>query len=493
MLVAACNPPGLTIEVVIDDPNIEKVELFAGASCGSDCPLVTAPPGLLRMPVDAAFVIDDPRPFVVEQKDFSDGVAGFRIESPHDTTLAIVVALAYDAQDQITASWSRQHVDIPDGDTAHWRIELDPTAAIGPALDPQPAGTERAAYWPNPSGGPACLLLEHWGDNFVATRELLGPVDDRDCDGVPATAECAPWIPNALGAAPTIADVNCVTPTLVGTTDSVCMLGGPECTEDPAAPRDQCVPAEPSYCTPSTLCLCKDSTAPAACLLEQITDATNNVGSMPFVKCTFYVDANGEQCDSTRVEIDVGAVLSGSGSSAKCTALRLNDSDTELLFRSYWHIGDGKLYLDSFTTPCKANVTWEGSSAPTVNIGLMDAELDNGYHLVLPVRADFQTGCSNPGPSMCTFVSSTNTSESMYACAAARQVMNQCAADPDTLCDGPMCNGQCCPAFEMCTPNGCSCGGGPSCTSGDHCENGGPPNELACGQVCCGVTKACPL
>lgn len=487
LLVAACGPSGLTIEVVVDDPAIVKVELYAGRDCGSECPRVTAPPGLAPMSVDDAFVIDDPRPFIVEARDFSGGVAGFRIETGQDTSLAILVAVGYDAQGDIRWSWSRRYVEIPSGDAQHWEIHLAPTTAITPLATPQAEGTERAAQWPNPSGGPACLLLEHWDHNFIPTRDLLGPVDDRDCDGVAELLECAPWIPNAYGAAPSLEATSCVTPKLLSTGANVCMLGGPQCTEDPLLPRSDCVPVDPSYCTPSSLCQCKDSPDVRACLAGRIAMDTA-ARQMPFVSCVIHVDDSGNQCDASELEIDLGAILSSS--SAKCSAMQLNDSDMGLQFNYAWHIGEAKLYIESFTTPCKASVKWEGGSAPLVNAGLLDAEIDNGYHLLLPVVAEIKPGCTATTPSACTYVETTSTAETMFACVGAPVMTGACAPEPDAGCtDGPKCNGTCCNRGEVCGPQGCSCAGGPRCGVGDACE---ARLSNQCGEACCGVTP-CPF
>ncbi|HEY5922043.1 MAG TPA: hypothetical protein VIV11_10255, partial [Kofleriaceae bacterium] len=161
-LAAACTPSGLTIEVVIDDPNIKKVELFAGDPCHPDCPRSTVAPGLPPMAVDDAFIVIDPKPFTVLDNAFEGGVAGFRIESSTDAKLAILVIVAYDAADQIRWSWSKHGVEIPDGDGERWRINLVPTTPIGPTFEPQPAGTERIKDWRDAKGHPSCLLLEHW-------------------------------------------------------------------------------------------------------------------------------------------------------------------------------------------------------------------------------------------------------------------------------------------------------------------------------------------
>jgi hypothetical protein len=492
LLVAACNPDGLTIEVVVDDPAMVKVELYAGGSCGDECPRITAPPGLPPMGVDSAFVVNDPQVFTVEQQDFSDGVAGFRIESPQDTSLAIIAVVGYNAQNEIKWSWSRQYVEIPSNNSAYWQVHLDPTTKIDTVLAPQPAGTERAAQWPNPKGGPACLLLEHWGYNFIPERELLGPANDRDCDGVAEATECAPWIPNAAGAAPTIDETSCVTPTPINGT-YVCMLGGPECTENPTLPREMCVPVEPNYCTPSSICQCKGLLDPRPCIKEQIAMGIA-AHTMPFVKCVIHVDGSGNRCDSSDLEIDLGSAVS-SGGSRTCRGMAFNDADPELQFNYAWHIGEAKLYIDSFTTPCKASVKWEGGATPTlINVGLLDIELDNDYHLLMPVVADIAPGCESGAASSCQFMATTSTFETMFACVGAAPTMSACSPDPNGLCPtGPMCNGLCCPVGEVCGPEGCSCNGGDTCTGGDHCESGGAQGEFACGQVCCGVTTLCPL
>ncbi len=443
------------------------------------------------MRVDDAYVIDDPKPFVVDKADFSDGVAGFRIESTQDVTLPILVALGYDAAGEVRWSWWDHWIVIPNGDAAHWKIYLSPIAPIAAASTPQPPGTERIAHWPNPNGGPMCFLLEHWNDNFLPTRELLGPAADPDCDGVSSTNECAPWIPNAEGAAPTIDETSCVTTFTHQSGATVCTLGGPECTEASGAPRNECVSIEPTYCTPIALCQCQGKLDPLPCISAEILTGTNNA-TMPYVKCGIFVDESGQQCDSTQLEIDLGSVLSGS--SRKCTGIRVNDGDANISFGQGWHIGEGKLYFDAFDQPCKTNVTWEAGIAPLVNFSMLDTELDNGFHLAIPIRVDFHVGCDG-ATSRCEFVETAATAETMFQCVDAMPVMGgACAPDLDNGCtEGPMCNGQCCKSGEVCGPQGCSCNGGSRCTGEDTCQVG-QPNPDNCGQVCCGaIDNPCPF
>jgi len=489
-VVAACNPPGLTIEVVIDDPAIAKVELFAGRGCG-ECPVATAPPGLPRMLVDAGYIVDDPEPFTVTKNELSNGVAGFRIEADQDETLAILVALAYDAQGQVRWSWTGHGVQIPNGDSVRWRIEMSPTTPIDANLAPQP-NTERIAEWPHPKGRPSCLLLEHWDDSSQAKREMLSPVDDFDCDNVDPMYECEKFIPNAMGVAPNLDSANCVTP-VTDPAGYVCMLGGPQCTEIATAPRDGCVPLETPYCTSLTLCQCAGKPDAAGCIRNLIVTGTTDMPSMPFMKCSIGVDASGNRCDNNDLFLDAGAFL-GSSSPRVCKDLRLNDGEAPLgSFDNKLLIGTtAKLIFENFTQPCRTNVRFEGSqTAPQVEYGFLDVEIDNGYHLVVPARIDVHLGCINPSVCGVSTISS-DTSETIFKCAGAESITPLCGPDQAHGCEGPWCNGACCGYGEQCTANGCSCAGSSRCSGTDTCQAGLPSNDF-CGSLCCGPGNPCPF
>lgn len=491
LVVAACNPPGLTLEVVIDDPAMAKVELFAGRDCG-ECPRATAPPGLPLMPVDAGYIVDDPEPFTVNQNDFSDGVAGFRIQADQDQTLGILVALAYDAQGNIRWSWTGHGVDIPNGDSAHWRIVMSPTKPIDTNVGV--ANTERIAEWPHPKGHPSCLLLEHWDDSAHAKREMLSPKDDFDCDNVDPMIECEPFIPNAMGVAPNLDSANCVTP-VADPAGTICMVGGPTCTENVSAPRDLCVPLDKPYCAPSTLCQCAGTPDEPACIRNLMVTGTNDVPTMPFMKCVIAVDASGNRCDpNTELFLDASEFL-GTFSTNVCKLLALNDPEAPLgSFGNALRVGDAaKLRFENFAEPCFTEVVWEGSQpAPHLQFGFLEAEISNGYHLVVPVRIEVRLGCVLGGSVCGLSTFSDNTSETIYKCAGAQSITPACGPDPDHVCAGPWCNGQCCGKGESCGQNGCSCGGGSPCSGTDTCETG-VINEDQCGSVCCGPGNPCPL
>lgn len=491
-MVVACSPSGLTLEVVADDPDLAKVELFVGDHCSGDCPRGTVPPGLPAMAVTETYVVADAVPWTLNRADFDDGVAGFRLESPENTSLPILVVIGYDAQDQIRWSSTFHDVAVPSQDSAYWQVRLSPTTSIAAPLEPQPAGTERVARWQQPSQRlPSCLLLEHWTDSAEPTRDLVVPAEDHDCDEIAEAAECAPWVPNAVAAPPRIEDASCVLPApLPGRVESACLLGGPECTEDPQSPREQCVPVVEPRCVSSLLCQCAGTANFGACVDDVVAEGIASA-TLPHLKCSIQVDADGYRCDDTPIEADAGAYLSSSGST-KCTGIGIDEWAAPVgPFGSALVIDEtSKLKLVTFDQPCKVDLLLEGNTTTQSVLAAAEIDLDNGTHLVVPARFDFHAGgCAES--SRCEFFAS-DANDSLWECLD-RDAALSCVPDPIAMCAGPMCNGECCGAGEMCTPNGCSCAGGKSCRElGDTCQSNVATQDQ-CGTVCCGVTTPCPF
>lgn len=492
LALAACHPSGLTLEVVIDDPNIKKVELFAGTHCSGDCPRGTAPPALPAMPVDDAYLVADEVPWTVSEPEFDGGVAGFRIESTLATSLDILVVVGYDADDQIRWSRTFHGVDIPADDAAHWRVQLSPTTPIAVTPAAPPPGSERVARWQQPSQRlPACLLLEHWGSSGTAARELVVPDGDRDCDEVALTSECAPWIPNAVGAPPSIEEARCVLPApLPGNPTPVCMLGGPSCDETASTPSDSCVPLDQTYCTSSALCACAGTPDIAACVTDKIATGID-AKTMPYLHCTIQLDTDGTSCKDVAIEADAGAYVSGG--TTQCRGMGLHPATTPFEgFAGYLELdATSKLKIDAFTQPCKAALFFAGSSTPHSQLALAALELDNDNHVVIPLRIDLeQTGCVED--SHCEFYRPSETVfDAVWQCVGASNAP-RCTPDTNQQCAGPVCNGLCCAAGEYCGPLGCSCGtDGTRCHDGDTCQSAGPM-QSDCGTICCGVTTPCP-
>lgn len=477
---------------MIDDPGIERVELFVGEHCPGDCPSRIAPPDLPMMLVTNTYVVTDSVPWSVTKRDFDSGVAGFRLESSDDTTVAILVAVGYDAQEQIRWSSTFHDVFVPSDDAVYWRVKLAPTTPISPPpVSPQPAGTERIKHWQQPSKRlPACLLLEHWNGDNQPTRDLVVPDEDHDCDELPEDDECAPWTPNAVGVPPTLEDASCVLMERIGNdpASNVCMIGGPECTEDREAPRASCVRLVDPYCVPTSLCQCTEANDFAQCVHEIVLDELERE-EMPAVACTFQLDEEGRPCSHEPIVLDLAPFLMASPT--RCSAIRLNEWRPPLEpFTTKLHIdATSKLEIKHFDKPCKGELVLDGEVKTDDLLAALELDLDNDNHIVVPAKLEFRrTGCSTP--SDCE-VLLPDKSDAIWQCVAPTAM--SCLPEPNSTCKGPMCNGVCCGEGETCTPDGCSCGGGDPCTEpGDACQAAITPPS-GCGTLCCGITTPCPF
>ena len=486
--VAACGTPdGLTIEVIVDDPSITSVELWLGDHCRSDCPRGVVPPDLTPMPVTQAYTVIDRVPWIVTKDKFEDGYAGFVIESPVDATLPILFIAAY-ADNQIKWSATFYNVDVPDHDTKHWRVHLLPTTPVETA--PAPPNTERVKHWNRPDR-PACLLVEHWSDRVDPIRDLLGPADDPDCDLAIDDADCAPWTANAVGFPPTLETANCVLSETQGT-GTRCVIAGPECTQGLQNPGGGCFPLPEPYCTPGSFCQCAGSLDPTLdCLKRHIADGTN-VGSLPYAKCVIRIKEDGSSCDgSTPIPLSMQRLL-GLNDLRHCTAIRVNELTIPFgaFDQSVEIDATSLLKLGEFTAPCDTTVHFDGTSMQKLVHGLVEVELDNAHHLVVPLKIEIKADCTQS--SMCGVFGPDDSS--LQSCMTSSPPAT-CEPDPNTNCGGPPCGsaGNCCKAGEHCSNGVCLCGDSQiKCETGNVCVNISGDASL-CGNLCCGKTEPCPV
>jgi hypothetical protein len=494
-VLSACAPDGLTLEVTVES-DTERVEVFVGRNCGSECPSEVIVPDIGTRSVSNAYLMKDARPWTTDRADFSDGKAGFRLEVSQDEYLGIVVIVGYNAQGQVTGSRTFHDVEVPAGEAKHWEVTLAATAPLGPTVSTQPPGTETIKMWQGPSKTlAACVFMEHWDDSSQPVRDLIVPYDDTDCDEIAETAECAPWTANASGAPPSIDDASCVTFKTSGGSN-LCVIGGPQCFEN-GGTGENCVPLAEDYCAPSKLCLCADSTTPLDCLRGAIADGSAT-SAVPYVKCAIPLDDSGVPCNGqTHYEIDAQTYLGTT--TTKCEDIRLGHLRLPVgtLDHSIELAPDSAAYLkvETFYTPCKADLAWGGSAPSPVSpqFGFVDLVLDNGRHLAIPMKIDLSVGCDGR-VATCGFVRPADTSDPIWSClapATTPPMFDVCPVQADCLY-GVLCNGLCCGRGERCGANGCECGTtGQACGAGDTCQSAtGYPDQ--CGTACCGVSP-CPF
>ena len=497
VLLAACEPSGLTLEVTTTNPSVRSVEVLVGMDCDGDCPRGVAPPALAPRSVDRIFVVDDTAPWdaLVE-----NGVAGFRLAADSATEVDLLLAIGLDAQDQPIEIAYAYDVEVPVTRGDHVRVRLEPAAPVAVSLTdpPPPEGTESLAIWREPTAKRACVLAEHWSNHPEPTRDLIVPADDPDCDEVRLVNECAPWTHLAVNTPSTIDGANC---TLFGTLPSgqdLCVFGGTPCNEVTPSGIPACEALDTLYCAPKALC--------SACLGPWTPDCAhdalaNGVASstMPFLTCSFAVTDSGEPClDEAIVQgVDASALLASSGGSATttCTDVGVHDLQAPLgPFQSYVETEVGLFKVDALTAPCKLDVHFKGVPTPTPStaIALVDLALANNAHLAVPAVIRVDVGCTRTPT--CAFSVGSNYADPMLACAHEEPVMPAaCGRTPGSSClgDGPACGSVCCGAGEQCVGGQCTCGGNAPCGAGDTCL-APVPRQDQCGTACCGTTP-CPF
>ena len=493
-MVACSDPPGLTLEVVPLDGTISRVEVYLADHCDT-CPGVMSPP-MMRPRTANMFETNYSQVFAATSDDstnWQNGHALFRITSPdaNDSRVSYLLAIGFNHNGVPIALNRYQDVTIPASSSSYWQVPLDEPLQV---LTDAPSDQERIAIWPmtRPSG-PRCVLIENAGGGRV---DAVVPHDDPDCDGITAN-ECAPYTPSAVAVAPTIADARCVAPappvvTSNGTMPGVCLLGGPPCTDGQAATG--CEYLDTDYCVPQALCSCTDW---ETCTRVKISSADTATG-VPYVACNIAMQLDGGQCgDSSFRSADIIATDFIQGGATKCKSITVSDTMLPLAFTNKMTIGGATLEIKDFQEPCSATLDWSGDymrAAGMLHGLLLDLELDNGKHMVVPYVIHMADSCLKP--SACTRMI-PNTGESMLTCARPAPDSTTCLAQTSCPNGGIMCGARCCGRGENCMDGECRCGAAPHCVGDTHfcvTSSGGNPGITGCGDVCCGLpgTPMCP-
>ena len=487
--VAACDPPGIQLEVVVNDPSITRVELLIGRDCtdADGCPAGIVAPGVGPKSVNAVYLNEHTSSW---SELVSGGVAGFKITVDQETAIPIIVAIGFNDLDEAVAASTIHDKKLRPGDSLYWQTHLAPIAAIQDNVtrEPTPAkDTKRLELWRQPSKQLSCLLLESWDGTATPIRKLVVPASDPDCDEV--VTECEAWTPFAPFVPATIEKSDCVVTKPTASGISICVLGGPTCSESSQIAGERCAPLDVDYCTPLNLCSCAAPWQPE-CVRSQIYGGTLQ-GDMPYLDCGFSLDpATGELCSNgTSAQPFDASVVFPPGTITKCQDINVHPFTVPFgPFSRAAPLAQGTFAIQNFGEPCRAEVVWTGTAPIDESfVMLVELELDNDKHLVVPAWITFHNDCSIR--SACNFKAGM-LSGYMSQC---MDVSSSDSCAPAESCDaGVPCGNSCCKPGEYCNVDqSCSCGGGPACGFGDVCTSGAY-SEDQCGNYCCGSTWLCP-
>lgn len=475
LLVAACSdPPGVTLEVIRTDKAVTKVELYLGEKCDG-CPGVMAPPQMTPRRAHM-FKVNDPTVFGADE--WQGDRAGFRLTSATGMTqkVPLILAVGYDANDKPIATSSFYDGEIPVGHAEHWITTLVPTT---PIVDPMPvAGGERIAVWPQQRTGPRCVMVEHG----TSIADAVVPADDTDCDGLAAAAECAPYIPTAVNTVSTFDSANCVTQVPAANGAQLCLLGGPICNEMTAITVVTCDPLDVDYCAPNKLCaVCPDGGFD--CIKNAIQQASIGPPQMNGVECFIPMNLDGSVCDDSsrrRAELDLGGLLQGS--ETKCVDVEISELALPISLRQSLSFAGATINVRNFNEPCRVEIEWSGRYDRNVggkeHLLLVEAELDNGKHIVAPFYLHMAETCI--GSMRCSPVV-PDLFDSMFQCVKPAMNSTTCAPTAASCNGGIACGARCCGPGESCRDGECRCGDGPHCADGGSCVDA---PTAGCGTQC---------
>lgn len=462
VLVAACNePPGVTLEVLRTDKAVTKVELYLGEKCDG-CPSVMAPPQMTPRRAHL-FKVNDPTVFSATE--WNGDRAGFRLESATGMLqkVPLILAVGYDANDKPIAASSFYDGEIP---VDHGEVWITTLTSTTPIVDPMPdADGERIAVWPQRRRGPRCVMLEHG----TSIADAVVPADDTDCDGLAAANECAPYVPTAVNTVPTLATANCVTHVPAANGAQLCMLGGPVCNEMTAITVVTCDPLDVDYCAPSKLCaVCPDGNFD--CIKSALQQASIGLPRINGVECSIPMNPDGTVCaDESRRhdELDLSGLLEGG--STKCVDVAVSELALPISLHHSMPVGGATLTIRNFTEPCKVDIEWTGRydrNAGGERLLIVEAELDNGKHIVAPFYLHMAETCI--GSMRCSPVV-PDAFDSMFQCVKPAESSTTCMPTAVSCNGGIACGARCCAPGESCRDGECRCGDGAHCSRGDSC------------------------
>jgi hypothetical protein len=310
------------------------------------------------------------------------------------------------------------------------------------------------------------------------------PVDDTDCDGVSETAECSPFVANAMNGVPTLENANCVTTIAADNLTGICMLGGPICNEGAPATAVSCEALDADYCVPRKLCtVCPDGNFD--CIKTAFGDAAaSGTPIMNGLDCTIPMNPDGSACDDDDrrfADLDISALVANTDT--LCRDVEIADGVLPLTLHHSLSITDATINVRDLKEPCNVTIEWSGHymrTAGQVRTIVAEVALDNGKHVVAPFILRFGESCARP--MTCTTVV-PDLFDPMFDCVKPAEDSKTCPMpDPLMKCGGGvLCGARCCGIGESCEKGECRCGDGPHCVDDHACVDAG---STGCGTRC---------
>jgi hypothetical protein len=398
---------GVAVEIDVGETGATEVELYLGtASCDSKDNVPFACSGIgpksSTAPLKGAVWFRDA--LLPETAEVKGHTATFQLRADTPSTVPIVIAVGRLANGMGVGTATLTNLDVP----AHGARII--AATLVPARQAIPGEIDtttedRVLVWNKLTPPSSCVMVEHWASG-KADRTFVVPLEDPDCDDVPAP-ECDPLVYHGAHIAGS-GTPDCFAGTTAGTQG--CVLGSHGCSDLDPQNKMACAPQRDRVCVPDLFC-------DAASCGQYNTSCLKNLvitDSIPHVDCDIPTlpAPTLDLCLEHATTIDLATYYQGAcDQQPKISALSLEGFDTHADF------GGATMELQSPRPLCQFNLQWKSgtrvSLSPT-DYGLIELPSSKGAMLI-PIVFHFYPGMCATKPFHCAVKGSL--SDSLWKCA----------------------------------------------------------------------------
>jgi hypothetical protein len=403
------SPKGVAIEVHPGATSSDTVELFIGRTAchDPDCGGIE-PPGIFgKLSGTIAYRDGD----AIDSAPMVDGAVTFQLVPDKVTeTLPLVIAVGFTNGDPDSVAIIRD-LEISSEPQLVYATLSGATSHVRsvPANTSIPDG-DRVEVWREKNVPmSSCVVVQRWRNN-QPEHLFVVPTDDPDCDDVPnGPLECNQDVFHASTAPKSLGSPNECVALFPDMGEPICRVGGQGCTDGVGV--TQCAPMP--YCLPEPVCDVSAGcpTPNPMCLRQRFA----NITGISRVNCQVPTDLGAPCTGVPSTTIDFGPAFGPA--TTTCTGVSFDPlllSDTQLGFQPTLRFPSGfELSASGPQPPCAFDATWQGHGAVTQtedDHGLMQLDVDNGQHIIIPIVIEYLPGQCPTVPFSCSVDFGTNGS-----------------------------------------------------------------------------------
>jgi len=386
------HPEGVAIEVHPGATSADTVELFIGRTAckDPDCGGID-PPGVAgRLPGTVAYRDGD----AIDSAPMVDGVATFRlVPAKRAETLPLVIAVGFTNGDPDSVAIIRDLDVSSEPELVYATLSGATSHVVSVPTNMSIPDGDRVEVWREHSAPmSSCVVVQRWRSG-QPEHLFVVPTDDPDCDDVPnGPLECNQDVFHASTAPKDLHNDNCIA-RFPDQREPICRLGGPGCTD--GVGTTQCAPSP--YCVPGVVCALTTGCAPQTSPMC-IRMAFANIAAITRVTCQVPLDVGQPCMNMVPTTIDFSPVFGPAMATCNQMSfdpLELNESQLGFQPTLRFNSGFELIPAGPPQQPCSLDATWVVHGPVTQaedDHGLLQIDVDNGQHIIVPVVVAYLPG-----------------------------------------------------------------------------------------------------